>query len=82
MASSASASPLQARKELEKQLKKAERDILALEDEIAALQGRLLDPALQQDYQQLHTLSVTVEQKQQALSQLNDTWTQLADALS
>lgn len=78
----AAASPLQARKELEKQLRKVERDILALEEEIAGLQAKLLDPALQQDYQQLHELSISVERKQQALSQLNDAWSELAEALS
>ncbi len=76
------ASPLKARKELEKQLKKVERDILALESEIGDLGEKMNDPALQQDYPQLQAISETAARKQKQLATLNAEWTELAESLS
>jgi ATP-binding cassette subfamily F protein 3 len=81
-ASSQKSSPLQARKDLEKQLKKVEKGIMTLESELVALNAQLNNPALQQDYQQLHTVSTAVEQKQKLLADLNEQWAELADALA
>jgi ATP-binding cassette subfamily F protein 3 len=77
-----SVSPLQARKEIEKQLTKAEKGILNLETEIAKLTARMEDPAIQQDYQKLHALSAEVEDKRASLTQLNATWAELAEQLA
>ncbi len=75
-------SPLKVRKELEKQLHKTEKQIVTLEDEIESLETRLHDPAMQQDYQQLHDLTDQIGDKQRKLSQLNERWAELADSLS
>ncbi len=75
-------SPLQARREIEKQLKKVEKNILTLETEIAELTIQLQAPDIQHDYQLLHNLSATLDDKRHALTQLNTDWAKLAEALS
>ena len=77
-----SISPLQARKEVEKQLTKVEKQILVLETEIEQLSAQMEDPTIQQDYQRLHQLSVSVEEKRVQLAKLNDTWAGLAEKLA
>lgn len=76
------ASPLQLRRDQEKQLKKVEKEILALEQAIAELTEQLHDPSTQQDYQELHRVSEIVEGKQKTLAALNDEWSELAEHLS
>jgi ATP-binding cassette subfamily F protein 3 len=75
------ASPLKARKELEKELNRVEKSIMALESEIADLEVHLQAPEIQQDYARLQALSATIGDKQQTLTQLNAQWESLADAL-
>lgn len=77
-----SVSPLQARKEIEKQLTKTEKNIVALEADIEKCSAKLEDPAIQQDYQKLHELSSTIEAKRAELIRLNDSWAELAERLS
>jgi len=77
-----SVSPLQARKEIEKQLTKTEKAIVSLETEIAQLSSQMEDPAIQQDYQQLHNFSSAVEEKRASLVKLNEAWAELAGQLA
>jgi ATP-binding cassette subfamily F protein 3 len=71
-----------AKKELEKQFRKVEKAILKTEEDIAALEAQLHDPARSQEYPFLQTVSKEIETKQAELSALNDEWTELADKLS
>jgi ATP-binding cassette subfamily F protein 3 len=79
---SKSLSPLQTRRDIEKQLTKAEKAILALETEIEQLTFQLADSAIQQDYKKLHELSGAVDAKRVELSHLNTNWAGLAEQLS
>jgi ATP-binding cassette subfamily F protein 3 len=74
-------SPLQAKKELEKQVSKVEKLILNLEQEIAQISEKLSLPELQQDFNQLSEMHQQLEEKQKKLDEYNETWESLATAL-
>lgn len=74
-------SPLQAKKELEKQVSKVEKLIVNLEQEIAQLSEQLTRPELQQDFNQLSQIHQQLETKQLKLDECNLEWETLATAL-
>jgi ATP-binding cassette subfamily F protein 3 len=74
-------SPLQQRKELEKQLAKSEKEIIRLEEELAQLEAELENPSIQHDFQKLQALSESIEQQKQALDVANQQWETLSEQL-
>jgi ATP-binding cassette subfamily F protein 3 len=74
-------SPLQQRRDLERQLKQQEKQIIVLEEEIAILEQELQSPALQQDYSKLLLLNEGLEEKKLLLSTLTQQWESLSEQL-
>lgn len=74
-------SPLQVRRDLEKQFNKVEKSIMAVEGEIDALNQKILVATEKQDYLTLQALSEALELKNTRLSQLNADWETLAQQL-
>lgn len=74
-------SPLQLRKEIEKQVVKFEKEIFRLEEEIAKLEAELAEPAIQQDYQKLQNLTESIGQKKKALESVNHQWEAVSEQL-
>jgi ATP-binding cassette subfamily F protein 3 len=74
--------PLQERSDLEKQLKKVERQVLVLETEISELQSAMAGPDIQQDYEKLYTLAQRLENRQAELARENAHWAEIAEKLS
>jgi ATP-binding cassette subfamily F protein 3 len=75
-------SPLQQKRDLEKQVTKLEKRVIALETEIGELETRMAEPAIQQDYQKLTDLSQLLEAKRHALESANTEWESLSDQLA
>lgn len=76
-----SLSPLQVRKESEKQMTRLEKRIIKLEADILALEEQMGEPAIQANYEQLHTLNESARQMREALHQANVDWEKLSNAL-
>ncbi len=74
--------PLQARKEIEKQITRLEKQIIRTEEEIAQLEAQMVEPTVQQDYQKLHELGQSVEQKRADLAKTNAEWETFSDQLA
>lgn len=75
-------SPLQQRRDLEKQVTRLEKRIITLEEEIAALETRMAEPGIQQDYQKLHDLSQSLEGKRRDLDAANSEWEAASEQLA
>ncbi len=76
------ASPLKARKEVEKQVNQVEKTIMALETEIEAISAQLGHPDVQSDYARLQELNEALTQKQAELDKANAHWESLAEQLA
>lgn len=74
--------PLQARKEIEKQITRLEKQIIRIEEEIGQLEAKMAEPSIQQDYQKLHELGQSVEQKRADLAKTNADWETFSDQLA
>jgi predicted nucleic acid-binding Zn-ribbon protein len=74
-------SPLQQKRELEKQLNKVEKSIIELEATLDTLSEKMNTPELQQDFSTLQALSEEASLKHKMLNDLNAQWEELTNAL-
>jgi ATP-binding cassette subfamily F protein 3 len=75
-------SPLQAKRDLEKQLTQLEKRIIRHEAALAELSAKMHDPAIQQDFQRLADLTHEMAPIQSALAADNAQWEALAEQLT